>query len=106
MIHIRKATPEDRDAIWEIFHEVVSAGDTYAFPPGIGREEGLRLWTEATQAAYVAELDGRVAGTYYIKPNQPGPGSHVCNAGYSEPPENSTVRHSVRIYELTSYRLN
>jgi len=21
-------------------------------------------------------------GTYYIKPNQPGRGSHVCNAGY------------------------
>lgn len=24
----------------------------------------------------------KVLGTYYIKPNQPGLGSHVCNAGY------------------------
>ena len=24
----------------------------------------------------------RIGGTYYIKPNQPGLGSHVCNCGY------------------------
>jgi GNAT superfamily N-acetyltransferase len=26
--------------------------------------------------------DGRMLGTYYIKENQPGLGSHVCNCGY------------------------
>jgi ribosomal protein S18 acetylase RimI-like enzyme len=31
--------------------------------------------------------DGRVAGTYFIKPNQPGLGSHVCNCGYVVAPE-------------------
>jgi ribosomal protein S18 acetylase RimI-like enzyme len=31
---------------------------------------------------FVIENDGKVLGTYYIKTNQPGPGSHVCNCGY------------------------
>ena len=30
----------------------------------------------------MAELDGRLAGTYLLKPNQAGPGSHVANCGY------------------------
>ena len=33
-------------------------------------------------ATYLALSDGIVAGTYYIRPNQPELGSHVCNAGY------------------------
>ena len=26
--------------------------------------------------------DGAILGTYYIKPNQPGQGNHICNCGY------------------------
>ena len=37
---------------------------------------------ENTQTVYVAVEDGKILGTYYIKSNQPGHGSHVCNAGY------------------------
>src|SRR5436305_13454050 len=33
-------------------------------------------------ATYVALAEGQMVGTYYLKPNQPGLGSHVCNAGY------------------------
>jgi ribosomal protein S18 acetylase RimI-like enzyme len=33
-------------------------------------------------ATYVALWEREVVGTYYIKPNQPGLGSHICNAGY------------------------
>ena len=31
---------------------------------------------------YVAEEDGRVIGTYFIRPNQPGLGAHIANCGY------------------------
>jgi L-amino acid N-acyltransferase YncA len=79
---IRPATAADHDAIWAIFHEVVAAGDTYAYDPATPREEALRLWCELPRATFVAELDGRVAGTYFLKDNQPGLGSHVANAGY------------------------
>jgi len=79
---LRPATAADHDAIWAIFHEVVAAGDTYAFDPATPREEALRLWCELPRATFVGELDGRVAGTYYLKDNQPGLGAHVANAGY------------------------
>lgn len=79
---LRPATAADRDAIWAIFHEVVAAGDTYAYDPATSREEALRLWCEAPRATWVAELDGRVAGTWFLKDNQPGLGAHVANAGY------------------------
>lgn len=26
-------------------------------------------------------------GTYFLEPNQPGPGSHVCNCGYAVAPD-------------------
>jgi len=40
-IKIRSATTKDHDAIWKIFHEIVSAGDTYALDPKMSREEAL-----------------------------------------------------------------
>ena len=82
MISVRQARPDHNEAIWEIFHEVVAEGDTYPFSPDTDREEALRVWTEIPRATYVAERGGEVVGTYYIKTNQPGLGSHVCNAGY------------------------
>ena len=30
---IRTATEQDFDAIWPIFHEIVAAGETYAYDP-------------------------------------------------------------------------
>lgn len=82
MLTIRQAQARDHEAIWQIFHEVVSQGDTYPFSPGTDREAGLRLWIEVPAATYVAEREGDIVGTYYLKANQPGLGSHVCNAGY------------------------
>ena len=79
---IRPATPDDADAIWAIFHEVVSTGDTYAYAPDTPRDEALRRWVEVPRATYVAVVEAEVVGTYYLKPNQPGLGAHVCNAGY------------------------
>jgi RimJ/RimL family protein N-acetyltransferase len=41
------------------------------------------VWIEMPQATYVAKDPvGAVIGTYYLKPNQPALGSHVCNCGY------------------------
>ena len=79
---IRPATEDDDDAIWALFQEVVRAGDAFAFDERTTREEALRLWCGPGSAAYVAVVEGEVLGTYYVKPNQPGRGAHVCNAGY------------------------
>jgi L-amino acid N-acyltransferase YncA len=79
---IRAATEADHDAIWNIFHEIIAAGDTYAFDPQMPREEALAYWFRADTHTYVAEEDGGVVGTYILRPNQSGPGSHVANAAF------------------------
>ncbi len=82
MLEIRSATNKDRDTIWNIFHAIVAAGDTYAFDPKMSRDEALAYWFRADTHTYVAERDGCVVGTYILKANQPGLGSHVANAAF------------------------
>jgi L-amino acid N-acyltransferase YncA len=82
MLTIREAVEADFEAIWPIFHEIVAAGETYAYPPDTTREEAFHIWMAYPHKTFVAEENGRILGTYYIKPNHPGPGSHVCNCGY------------------------
>ena len=82
MLKIRPATDTDFAEIWNIFREVVSAGDTYAYAPDTTEEEAKTIWLDAPLASYVGVLEGETVGTYYLKPNQPGLGAHVCNAGY------------------------
>ena len=82
---IRSATESDWDAIWNIFHEVVAAGDTYAFDPQMSRKDALAYWFRADTHTYVADADGKTIGTYILKPNQSGPGSHVANAAFMVP---------------------
>ena len=79
---VRSARVEDQDAVWRVFHEVVAAGDTYAFPPDTTREQALALWFPPDGWTYVADVDGEVVATYVMKPNQPGQGSHTANCGY------------------------
>jgi len=84
---IRRAQDADFDGIWEIFHAVVSKGDTYTYVPETTQEEAKALWMAPGIATYVALRDGEVVGTYILKANQPGLGSHVANAGYMVRPE-------------------
>ncbi len=81
-MEIRAATRADRDAIWKIFHEIVAAGDTYALDPKMSREDALAYWFRVDTQTYVAEKGGTVVGTYILRPNQLGPGSHVANAAF------------------------
>lgn len=79
---IRLAIEEDWNGIWPIVHEVLQSGDTYAWPPDTSRDEAFYLWMTGPAATFAAEEDGEILGTCYLKPNQPGQGSHVCNAGF------------------------
>lgn len=81
-MNIRAATAEDFDDIWPIFHKIASSGETYAYPRNTTKEQAFRLWMEMPRHTFVAEENGQILGTYYIKTNQAGPGDHVCNCGY------------------------
>jgi ribosomal protein S18 acetylase RimI-like enzyme len=77
---IRPASPADADAIWTILEPVIRAGETYALDWDSSREAALAFWL--ANEAFVAEADGAVVGTYYLRRNQAGGGGHVCNCGY------------------------
>jgi L-amino acid N-acyltransferase YncA len=79
---IRPAQPSDWPAIWKIFHEVVAAGDSYAYPPDVTEDDARAIWFADSFHVYVAEIGRAIAGTYKLGPNQPGLGSHIANAGY------------------------
>ncbi len=70
----------DRRAIEAMGREVVAAGNAFVFED----LDGVRnYWFDARGDAYVAtDPNGAVVGTYIVKPNQPGRGAHVANAGY------------------------
>ena len=76
---LRPATEADRPAIAAMAAEVVAAGEMFVYESA---EEVLAYWHDPRGAVWVAQVEGEVRGTYVIKPNQPGRGAHVANAGY------------------------
>ena len=82
-ISINKIEESDWSLIWKILEPVFRSGETYAFSPDISETEAHRVWVENPVATYVAKDNfDNILGTYYIKPNQPTLGAHVCNCGY------------------------
>ncbi|MEZ5282728.1 MAG: GNAT family N-acetyltransferase [Acidimicrobiales bacterium] len=83
-LRVRRATPADRPSVVAIARELVSAADTYAFDPLASDDQ---LWQyfapDSGGLGYVAEADGQVVGCFVIRPNHPGPGSHVANASFA-----------------------
>ena len=83
MIEIRLFEEKDWAATWRIIEPVFRAGETYAFSPEITEDEAHEIWVEIPSATFVAvDKTDSVVGTYYIKPNRPALGAHVCNCGY------------------------
>jgi ribosomal protein S18 acetylase RimI-like enzyme len=88
-VTIRRYQPADWPALWPLLRRTFASGDTYAFAPDSSEAEIHRAWIEMPAATYVAcaASDGRLLGSYLLKANQPGLGSHVCNCGYVVAPE-------------------
>jgi L-amino acid N-acyltransferase YncA len=85
-IAIREASAGDADAIWKILEPVIRPGDTYTLPSDMTREEGLAYWHSPGHEVFIAEENGAILGTYYLRANQKGGGSHVANCGYMTAP--------------------
>lgn len=84
MIEIRKAEARDRPAVLEIARELVNAADTYAYDPDISDEALWEYWAPpAPGQGFVASIEGAVRGCFVIRPNHPGPASHIANASYA-----------------------
>jgi L-amino acid N-acyltransferase YncA len=81
-IKIRRAKDSDRDAIWEIFREVVADGDTYPIEPDIPRQDALAYWFKHNADVFVAENENQIVGSYTLHRNQAAAGAHVANAAF------------------------
>jgi len=86
-MQIRSYRPEDRPAVWQILEPMLRAGETYALPQDMTEAEALAFWTSPEKQVFVAEADNQILGTYFLKPNQLGGGSHVANCGYVTSPQ-------------------
>jgi ribosomal protein S18 acetylase RimI-like enzyme len=79
---IRPALALDHDAIWHMLEPVLREGETYALPRDMARAEALAYWTGPDKQTFVATIEDRIVGSYYLRANQAGGGSHVANCGY------------------------
>ena len=84
---IRAARPDDQDAIWAILEPVIRAGETYALDRDMTRDAALAWWQKPDSEVFVVDDGGEVLGTYFLRPNHLGGGSHVANAGYMTAPQ-------------------
>ena len=82
MITIRPFNSSDWPAVWAIIEPIFDAGETYSWSD-ITETQACDLWVEKVSATFVAvDENDCVLGSYYIKPNQPKLGAHICNVGY------------------------
>lgn len=85
---VTDAGPADHDELYAAFAQVVAAGEGYPQPPGpLAVEDFREYWLGNKSAVAVARHDGRLAGSYYLKPNFPGRAAHIANAGYFVVPD-------------------
>jgi ribosomal protein S18 acetylase RimI-like enzyme len=84
---IRPCEPVDAPAVWAILAPAIRGGEVFALPTDMTEADAVAYWCAPDRMAFVAEEEGRVLGTYYIRANQAGPGAHVANGGYATAPE-------------------
>lgn len=83
---IRNARPGDEDDLWGILEPMIRAGETYPLPRDMDRASALGYWLSTEHEVFVAEDEGKLVGTYFLKANQKAGGSHVANCGYVTAP--------------------
>lgn len=67
---IRPIQAGDQDAIWSIIGPTIRAGETYTLDRDLTRDAALSYWLGSDKETFVAEVEGRILGTYYLRANQ------------------------------------
>lgn len=80
---IRAAGDSDDEAIWAVIGPTIRAGETLMLPTEMSPAAALAYWRSSAHEVFLAEADGEVVGTYYLRVNQQGHGDHVANCGYA-----------------------
>lgn len=83
---VRPATDGDWPAIWAALEPMIRAGETYALPRDLAEGAARAYWTNPLHSVFVAEREGAVLGTYFLRANALGEGDQVANCGYVTAP--------------------
>jgi RimJ/RimL family protein N-acetyltransferase len=86
MLSIRPFEEADWPSIWSLFQAVCASGEVFAYDESTSEATARALWVERPSWGFVAVSEGELLGTYFVRPNQPGRGSHVANGGYMVAP--------------------
>lgn len=80
---VREQYDTDWPALWRVLEPVFRAGETYPLPRHVAERDARAYWIKTDGYNGVAWNDANeIVGAYYLRPDQGGPGAHVCNAGY------------------------
>ncbi|MER3328571.1 MAG: GNAT family N-acetyltransferase [Candidatus Kapaibacterium sp.] len=86
-VEARDATAIDNASLWEIFKKVIERGDSFVWEPSTRREEFTKYWFAPEMKTIVFESENEIIGSYWIKSNQLGLGSHIANGAYMVHPD-------------------
>jgi GNAT superfamily N-acetyltransferase len=68
--------------LFSIFADIVARGEGFPQQPPLTRSVFDDVWVRPVTLVAGAMRQGALVGAYYLKPNLPGIGSHIANAGY------------------------
>ena len=76
------AGPADQGELFEIWMEAVKEGGAFPRQPPVTDAEFRGAWLQGMTAVIAARVNGRMAGSYFLRPAYPGLAGHIANAGY------------------------
>jgi GNAT superfamily N-acetyltransferase len=82
-VHVAPLRAGQASELQWLFTDAVARGEGYPQTPPLTRGAFEEVWIRPVTLVVAATLaPGQLVGAYYLKPNQPGIGAHVANAGY------------------------
>ncbi|RUT33059.1 GNAT family N-acetyltransferase [Arsenicitalea aurantiaca] len=83
---IRPTTAADRPALWAMIEPIMREGETFALPRDGDEAVAMTYWSSPEKVNFIAEENGEILGSSYIRANQLGGGAHIANCGYMTTP--------------------
>ncbi|MCK7624324.1 GNAT family N-acetyltransferase [Streptomyces sp. RS10V-4] len=85
-MEITDATPQDWPGIWPFWHEIVAAGETYAWDRDTDEQTARALWMAPGSRVFAVRENGVPVASAYLRPNYGGGAARVANAGFMVAP--------------------
>ena len=87
-LNVLPQVESDWPEVWSVLEPAFRAGESYPLPRDVTEASAKRYWLKADGFNAVArDAAGALVGVYYLRPDQGGPGDHICNAGYVISPD-------------------